>query len=348
MVTLGSFLVVFLSSSVCLGAITDPRVRLVMETLPPQILLDAVSSEPTPICNGFWQSSGYVCDAKKAIAFNVEDQAFIDQETQHFNTILSQLSQIGTNGLKNLTLFSSQMKEYLDKFTKEPNLAKMKEDAQKCWQVMKKFRSTSLCFACTANNYQFYRMKLALISSESCEQMITDCNPHFSVLGELYLFVHQSETLVKDVSKERKVNEFGMAFLSLVIKESKDKQQDRLGSLLFGRLFSALFRNFVDVQAKHKEICEKSISLRRQPILLDFMLHLKYPISILNFLLTQNLENRSLYQSNWRFLNTAGLNDVTPIVSSVPEVTVLHDESQSSNMVKRSLERPFNMSLVFP
>ena len=66
----------------------------------------------------------------------------------------------------------------LAEFIQPARIDLIKQEAQQCWAVLRKIRSSSLCFACSANSYQYYRGKLGLVSEDTCETVISACKAH--------------------------------------------------------------------------------------------------------------------------------------------------------------------------
>ena len=77
-------LLVLMALQGCLATIADPRVKVVLSTLPPRIVTGLLSRATTPICGGFWQANGYYCSPAATIQYNKDDVAAFDRYTQEF------------------------------------------------------------------------------------------------------------------------------------------------------------------------------------------------------------------------------------------------------------------------
>lgn len=334
-------LVSLLIATSCLTAITDPRLQAAMSTLPQNILLDRISFDSTPICNGFWQKHGYVCNPQATLRFNQHDQSTFSRITDKFIQMLNMLEDINLKAyvyLQRKTPYQGVLE--LKTYSKD-KAAKISE-AEYCWNNLRKFRSSAICFTCSARSYNFYQDNLGLISMPDCYKMIFDCSHHFARLDNLGRALEGLVYVAQEFAKQFPGNDALLAEVKWRVSNVGSKHRGRIGKLIKDMTLARAYRNMDDVHSISKSICEQSISLQRIPVLLAYYLVAFRPIELLYTKLNQGrllIKNRG----------SRALIDLEADPESFKqEISVIRNPHANLQTVGHNSKIPMNLSMTFP
>ena len=190
-----------------------------------------VNKKRANVCRPEWSRHGTCCEAKSLMDYALGDAEKIrknmrnvEAEYRHFTTFLESAKD-RLNDLKLLTnvrrkksipphilkmmpvihdsyqranhLISKILKGKVDFL----DLVIFKKANDRCWESMIKIRASTLCSTCSGNSQNYFVGKQALLASETCSTIVSDCAESFSSLIQYLEAVRSIGSLI-DLEKE--------------------------------------------------------------------------------------------------------------------------------------------------
>ena len=135
-------------------------------------------------CQLEWQAHGTCCDQDDLVMFNQLENKLIDLNVEFLANIVKKKAQkiVGVLNKQggNFHKFAKvHAKHILEEFIQAPEVVHFKENTKKCWDFMKRQRSSALCSTCSGRSSIFFDHGKILVSPDTCAEAITNCSSFF-------------------------------------------------------------------------------------------------------------------------------------------------------------------------
>lgn len=266
---------------------------IAMRMIPMELVMmpQSYPSSSPAVCKQVWQPDGWVCNATQVVKFAATDASKIAQVKSEWSKLRDQLTEL-------ITLLSQQYPQFKkhDAFNNmkmtltSMNVGFSNNDVNKCWDEMEKIRRVSLCYTCSAQNYNYFLKQKGLMPYSTCYDLIQICRPHFNHIRAY-----------KDMRVELR------NFFKDHIPNYPQYHSDNLDlyeTRFFNLYYFAIFKP--NDQKNNAKVCENCITLSGRPILDQLIKNFKKESeAMLSYLKkpSRALQSRSNWKSRKLSLN---------------------------------------------
>ena len=106
-------------------------------------------------------------------------------------------------------------KHILDEFIQAPEVVHFKKNTKKCWDFMKRQRSSALCSTCSGRSSIFFDHGKNLVSPDKCAEAITNCCSFFQSIRIIVKLLNQVNPILLNHKEEHNYIEINF-FLKLL------------------------------------------------------------------------------------------------------------------------------------
>lgn len=229
-------------------------------------------------CGEEWGIHGTCCEEKSALLYTFKDQNLLRQSTNLVKTALETQKQLITQIVGSLESWVSQDSQ-LKKQKREVFILKkrLKEiggigpnDHHRCWvEEMGRLRSASLCSTCSGRSESFFSEAKALISSQTCKEMLDKCYPSIKEIANIIVVVNSIYEILQHLHEKQiqgiKFATTPTSVQTLFAALDKEQVSKKLNS------YSKNPEESVERQNAAVSLCEDFISLQKTPFVISIM-----------------------------------------------------------------------------
>lgn len=359
-----SFFGIFVLLAIKTVTANSEAISLAKKYLPSGVVYTSVGNQagkqPT-MCVNVWSKDGWVCKQKELIAYSENDYTKLKLAETDFIQLLTRLKDLEKLFIQKIPEFN-KTRVFHHYFTRlqDSMVQEQIEEAKKCWSHMGKLRNSSLCFTCSAKNYQYYSSNKGLITMDDCRGLVAQCEKHFVLMAKLRYIFDYFPSLANDTLKDE-------AFANKCKKAFNDSTPAyHLLSWYIGAT------DLIDSDLQKAKTCEWSLKLKDVPVLhsilkvfdeptklmTDYMIRYKNssyitaPSVLFGGSMGFGGRRRVLWAGNWGSRSLSNeeqlAKDVLVTEFDNKNLILMNPSSDPSMVPNLSSSLPMNLSLAFP
>lgn len=151
-----------------------------LNLLPSNVRLSRPIAGSVHVCSSIWKDGLSCCNTDPVREYSDQDIAKIRVYTQHTLQAIKELNVKLDLPHYGQAVYKYPELDFLKRYKSDSQASMYQANTLKCWNNMARYRSHALCFTCASNGAKYFTTdKKMRISSNSCSDMMNNCNEYF-------------------------------------------------------------------------------------------------------------------------------------------------------------------------